>query len=116
MANIANAQNSKVETFKSFLVKHKLIGFGGYKIKTNYNKKNELKKHLGTPKWDYINKDNYLEHIGKDKYGKSHTSFYIRTGEEFGLVVLDFDTKEAYHNWVKLFPECKTYLTQNTIF
>lgn len=102
------------ETFKNFITKQGLIGFGGYRITTKYNRKQELKKCLGAPKWKHINKENYLEYIGKDSYGNNHSSFYIRTGQEFGIVVLDFDTKQAYQNWITLFPQCKKYLTQNT--
>ncbi len=55
-----------------------------------------------------------MEHIGLDIYGKAHTSFYIKTGKDFGITLLDFDTHDAYNNWITLFPECKNYLTQNT--
>jgi len=104
----------KVATFKKFIQDKGLIGFGGYKIRTTFDKNGVLKKTLGTAKWKQINADNYLEYIGEDNYGKPHTSFYIRTGKEFGISVLDFDTKEAYENWIEKFPECKNYLTQNT--
>ena len=61
-----------VQIFREHLEKHNLVGFGGYKIKTYCDEEGNLKKALGTGKWKHINRDNFKEHIGKDKYGNNH--------------------------------------------
>ena len=62
-----------VQIFREHLEKHNLVGFGGYKIKTYCDEEGNLKKTLGTGKWKHINRDNFKEHIGKDKYGNNHS-------------------------------------------
>ncbi len=81
-----------VQIFREHLEKHNLVGFGGYKIKTYCDEEGNLKKALGTGKWKHINRDNFKEHIGKDKYGNNHSSFYILTGKDAGYIGIDFDT------------------------
>ena len=102
------------QIFAEHLEKHSLIGFGGYAIKTIYDEDGKLKKQLGTGKWKHINSSNYMEHIGKDKYGKDHSSFYILTGKDAGYIGIDFDTQIAYDAFLQKHPECAKYFTQKT--
>lgn len=118
--------STDARTFISHLEKHRLIGFGGYKIKTYFDEENNLKKKCGfsVKEWSkVVNKDNwksdYIYTSWKDKETEEITysnpkSFYLKTGKEEGCIGIDFDTTEAYNAFVEANPECKEYLTQKT--
>lgn len=102
------------QIFAEHLEKHSLIGFGGYKIKTKLDDEGVLKKILGIGKWKHINSKNYKDHIGEDKYGNDHSSFYILTGKDAGYIGIDFDTQVSYDAFIEHNPECADYFTQKT--
>ena len=82
MSCFTESSKTQPHIFAEHLEKYALIGFGGYEIKTTFDEEGKLKKSLGTGKWKHINRNNYKEHIGKDNYGKDHSSFYILTGKD----------------------------------
>ena len=99
--------------FREFRDKYNFVGFGGYMLKTyTHESTGELKKTLGiaTRQWaTVITKENMEDYLKN-----SDKSFYILTGQKHDTVLIDFDTTMAYENFVAVFPECKTYLTQKT--
>lgn len=114
MPCVIKLQKTQPQIFAEHLEKHSLIGFGGYKIKTQLDDEGVLKKILGTGKWKHINSKNYKDHIGEDKYGNDHSSFYILTGKDAGYLGIDFDTQVSYDAFIEHNPECANYFTQKT--
>lgn len=111
--------------FLNHLQTHGLIGFGGYKIKTQVNKNGKLVKKMGINVKDWattITPENYEDYIQVayvDKKTGTTTwsepqSYYLKTGKEAGIVGIDFDTKTAYDAFIKVNPECAEYFTQKT--
>ena len=93
----------KALDFIKFCEDNGFIGFSFKSITTSLNKKGEEKKKInGMPKWDTINKENW-----KNFVNKSHDGFAIITGEISGISVLDFDTIDAYKDYLANFgTEC----------
>ena len=95
----------KRHCFIEHLKKYGIVGWSGSRITTKYNKKGELKKDLSVMgRWEHINKSNMYNNI---KY--KDESYFIRTGKEFGILGLDFDTVAAYTDFIKHNDECKAY-------
>jgi hypothetical protein len=112
------------DLFKAHLLKYGLIGFGGYKITTKYDKEKLVKTMgIGIQDWsNVITPENYTDFImskwtdretGKETFSQPK-SFYLKTGKDVGIVGIDFDTPEAYEAFIKHNPECSQYFTQKT--
>lgn len=119
MANLGQEANQ----FKTYMEQYNLVGYGADEITTMFDDKDgTLKKKLPLKKWSEVNVDNWRDNILCKSFSKSTgkeivrqpKSFYIRTGRDFGCFAIDFDTEEAYSEFVKHNPECKNYLTQKT--
>jgi len=93
-----------MKSFTRFCDERKFVGFGTGKISLSLGKKN-----VKMPAWKEINSKNW-----KDYVKSHHRTFCIRTGKDYDLVVLDFDTVLSYERWIREFPECKEFLTQKT--
>ena len=124
MPCLINIPKSNADFFSDHLEKYGLVGFGGYKIKTKYDKEKLVKTlGIGIREWaKVITPENYKEFImskwtdketGKETFSQPQ-SYYIKTGKDVGMVGIDFDTKEAYDAFINHNPECSQYLTQKT--
>lgn len=96
--------------FIEFCEYNKFVGFSFKSITTALNKDGEEKKKMnGMPNWRKITKENW-----KNFVNKSHDGFAIITGEISGISVLDFDTEDAYKEFLADFgTEC---VSRKTIF
>jgi len=95
--------------FIKFCEYNGFIGFSFKKIITALNKDGIEKKSLkGMPKWENINKENW-----KNFVNKSHDGFAIITGKESGVSVLDFDSEDAYKEFLESFG---TGIRRNEVF
>jgi hypothetical protein len=91
MPCLINIPKSNADFFSDHLEKYGLIGFGGYKIKTKYDKGKLVKTlGIGIKEWaKVINPENYKEFImskwtdketGKETFSQPQ-SYYIKTGK-----------------------------------
>jgi hypothetical protein len=89
--------------FIKFCEFHGFVGFTFKGITTALNKDGEEKKTLvKIPNWRKITKENW-----KNFVDKSHDGYAIITGEISGVSVLDFDTMDAYRDFLAEFgTEC----------
>lgn len=95
--------------FIKFCEFHGFIGFTFKSITTSLNAEGEEKKSLnGIPNWRKITRENW-----KNFVNKSHDGFAIITGEVSGVSVLDFDTKDAYDEFLAVFG---TGIRRNKVF
>jgi len=96
--------------FIKFCEYHGFIGFTFKNITTALNKEGEEKKTLnGIPNWRKITRENWKNYVNK-----SHDGFAIITGEVSGLSVLDFDSEDAYKEFLDTFgTEC---IRKNKVF
>jgi hypothetical protein len=95
--------------FIKFCEYNDFIGFSFKGITTKLNKDGIEKKSLvKMPNWRKINKENW-----KNFVNKSHDGFAIITGKESGVSVLDFDTEDAYKEFLEAFG---TGIRRNKVF
>jgi len=98
--------------FIKFCEDNGFIGFSFKNITTSLNKDGEEKKKMNKmPNWrkeSNINKENW-----KNFVDKSHDGFAIITGEVSGLSVLDFDSEDAYKEFLEAFG---TGIRRNKVF
>jgi len=85
--------------FIKFCEYHDFIGFSFKNITTSLDKDGKEKKKLnGMPNWRKITRENW-----KNFVNKSHDGFAIITGKISGVSVLDFDTEDAYKEFLEAF-------------
>jgi hypothetical protein len=95
--------------FIKFCEYNDFIGFTFKGITTALNKEGIEKKTLNKmPNWRKINKENW-----KNFVNKSHDGFAIITGEVSGVSVLDFDSEDAYKEFLDVFG---TGIRRNKVF
>jgi hypothetical protein len=85
--------------FIKFYEYHDFVGFSFKNITTALNKDGEEKKKLnGMPIWKKITRENWKNYVNKN-----HDGFAIITGEISGVSVLDFDSEDAYKEFLEAF-------------
>ena len=96
-----------------FLKNNNFVYFSHPKsIKTFLNKDGIEKKKLPFDKtfsWTDINKDNYKDFVNDDD-----KTFFIITGKESNVTVIDFDDADIYDTLVNTYPDLKANLTVKT--